>query len=349
MKILYHMPYVDALNAGRTIYNGYKNAFIDLGHGFETLTAEDDFSRIMDQFTPDIFMTCLGRYYLRYTDLEAIKKHKFRGMKVWVNTPFWRSPIKRSRLNENPGLANDKKLTGLIADGNYGDFYYNSCEQDDPRMEDFTLKTGCPHISLPLAADKIVLDGRKQNWFLADIAYVGTYLPEKRSFFKKAIFPLAKQYRLSIYGQDWTTADRIRGILQKFGQYYHLSFLKNLRKPRLRLADEGHIYASATVSINVHEAYQKKFGGECNERTFKVPLCNGFQITDDVACIRKYFQEDKEIVIARDDDDYIEKLRYYLKNPQKRDAIIKAGKKRVLAEHTYHHRVETILRRSLSA
>jgi spore maturation protein CgeB len=84
------------------------------------------------------------------------------------------------------------------------------------------------------------------------------------------------------------------------------------------------------------------FGGDCNERTFKIPLCDGFEISDDVACIRKYFKED-EIVVAKDKNDWYEKIEFYIKNPDMRLKIIEKGKQRVLADHTYHCRAKQIL------
>lgn len=340
---MYHIPYPDALNAGRTICNGYRNAFLDMGHEFRPLTAEENYKNEMDLFQPDILFTCLGNYFLRYTDITSLRRHKSRGMKVFVNTPFWISPINRTRINENSSLKSNRKLVALIKSDDYGDFYYNSCEQDDPRMEGFEKETGYPHITIPLAADKIALRDCFREDFSADISYVGTFLPEKRGFFRETIYPLKKEYNVRIYGQDWNTADRITGFMQKIGQYFGLPLLKTLRRPRLSFEDEGYIYASSVVSINVHEEYQRKFGGECNERTFKIPLCNGFEITDNVRCISDYFQKDEEIIVARDNEDFTDKIRYYLRRPEKRNDIIQKGRDRVLREHTYHNRVGYIL------
>ena len=110
------------------------------------------------------------------------------------------------------------------------------------------------------------------------------------------------------------------------------------------MSDERKIYNSSVISINVHEEYQRKFGGDCNERTFKIPLAGGFEISDDVACLKKYFKEGEEIVIAKDKKDWFEKINYYMKNPEKRNTIIEAGKQRVLKEHTYKNRVEQMIR-----
>ncbi len=343
MKILYHIPSLHTIYAGRTIYAGYKHAFEDLGHEFVTLTASDAQTETFERESPDILITALTPYHLKYLDLQAVAKQRAKGMKVFVNMPFWNSPMSRLRINESPSLSENTEAVALIRAGTFGDAYYNVCEQGDERMGGFEKITGYVHHTIPLAADKFLHFPEYTERFKADIAYIGTYLPEKREFIREAVFPLSKRYDLKLYGQDWTLYDRGRGFAQKVGQYFNIPYLQSLQKPKLELEDERRVYTSSVISINIHEEYQKKFGGDCNERTFKIPACGGFEITDDVACIRKYFKEGEEIVIASNKDEWFQKIDYYIKNPEKRLPIIEAGRKKVLAEHTYHNRVKQML------
>lgn len=345
MKALYHIPSLDNIYAGRTIFNGYKNAFTDLGHEFLPLTADDSFVEVVQNFQPDIFITSLNSLYLRYLDLDALKKARQQGLKVAVNIPFWQSPLSKLRVNESGSLADNEAHLKLIKSDNYGDIYFNSLAQSDPRMDGFSRGTGRPYLTVPLAADKIVLAaGKYQEKFKSDIAYIGTYLPEKRAFFKRYVFPLRRKYSLKLYGQDWSFYDRLLGLTSKVGQYYNIKSLAAIQKPKLQLTDEADIYVSSQISINVHEDYQKKFGGDCNERTFKIPFCGGFEITDNVACIGDYLKDGVEVVIAKNKDDWYDKINYFLTHPAQRGKIIAAGKRRVEKEHTYHNRVEQIIK-----
>lgn len=343
-KILYHMPFLGTLSAYRTIYNGYKNAFLDLGHEFSTLTSEDDLKQKLNKINPDIFITNGHYYYQKFIDYEILKEHRKKGLKVFTNIAFWDSPISKSRINEAPSLKDDSKTLELIKSGLLGDFFLSTSEQDDTRMEGFKKNTGYDFYTIPLAADKISLKYRFEEKFKADISFIGTNLPQKRLYFKEYLFPLAKKYDLKLYGQDWTLEDMSRGFIQKIGQYFNIKELKNLRKPSLKLEDEGLIYFSSTISVNLHEDYQRKYGGDCNERTFKIPLCEGFEITDSVSCIKRYFKEGEEMVIAENKKDWFEKIEYYLKNPEKRLQIVKKGKIRAEQDHTYHNRVKSILK-----
>lgn len=345
MKILYQAN-VNTIYAGRTIYHGYKHAFEDLGFTFKPFnTGQEQLEKVLKDYRPDIFITGLNNYTLKYVDLELLTKYRKKNLKVFVNIPFWRSPFSRTRINESSGLKDNEQFVFLIKQNKFGDVYFNSCEQDDARMDGFAKDTGRKYHTIPLAADKnLINSGSRDSRFTADLSYVGTYLPTKRVFFNNIIFPLKKFYTLKLYGQDWTLADRSLGWLQRFGQYFNIPFLRSVQKPKLELEDEAKIYASSKICINIHEDYQQKFGGDCNERTFKIPLFGGFEITDNVSCIKKYFKEGEEIIIAENKNDWFEKIRYYIDNPEKRLPIIEAGQKKVLAEHTYHNRVEQMVK-----
>ena len=296
MKVLYQIPSLNNIYAGRTIFNGYKNAFIELGHQFHPLTSEDDFQSVCDSFHPDIFITSLNQYNLKFIDLEVLNAMRRSGLIVLVNTPLFHSPMSKFRVNENKSLSKNFEYLELIKSGCYGDVYFNSCEQDDQRMEGFSEITGYSCHTIPLAADKTINFHDYDAKFYADVSYIGTYLPEKRNFFKETIFPLQHINNVQLYGQDWTLCDRLMGAFQKTLHYVNFPLLKSIQKPKLQLSDERKIYSTSTISINVHEEYQKFFGGDCNERTFKIPLCGGFQIVDNVECIKKYFTPDSEII-----------------------------------------------------
>lgn len=345
MKIIYHMPSLDSIYAYRTIYHGYKNAFEDLGHQFFTLTADNDLAEMLVQVRPDIFITSSHFYHQKYLDLALLKKYRDQGMVLFTKIGFWNAPQSlKFQLNEPGSLRTDRRIVENIKNNLLGDIYFTVVEPDDERMTGFKEETGRTFETIPLAADKLIMQADYDAKFAADISYIGTYLPAKSGSFTDYLFPLRQKYHLKIYGQDWTRWDRILGKIQRAGQFFNLPYLRALQKPKLHLTDEAKIYSSSTVSVNIHESHQRQLGGDCNERTFKIPLCGGFEITDDVACIRKYFKDNEEIIIAQDKNDWFEKIAYYLAHPEERRAISAAGRQRVLRDHTYHNRVNQIIK-----
>lgn len=343
MKILYHHPNPDTIYANRTIYNGFRNAFLDLGHEFQAFTANDTMRETFDRFQPDIFITSSHFLYQKYLDFELLRSYRERGTFVLTKIDFWHSPMGKLRINEAKSMKDDTKTIGMIKDGLLGDAFFHVVEQGDDRMDGFSQSTGFPYHTIPLAADKMVLGTHHiEERYRADVSFIGTYLPQKKDFCDERLFPLREKFDTRIYGQDWTFLDRNLGFVQKVGQYFNIPGIKSLRKPKLKLEDEGNIYRSSLISVNIHEDYQRKYGGDCNERTFKVPLCGGFEISDEVACIRKYFRAD-EMVIANSSKDWFEKIDYFIRHPEDRIPYIEKGRARVLLDHTYHNRANTII------
>lgn len=314
-----------------------------MGHEFRPFTADDNLADLLESYRPDIFITASHHYYRKYLDFDLLRRFRDEGLFVLVKIDFWNSPISAMRINEARSLKDDKSAIELIASGAMGDAFFHVLEQNDQRMEGFKKITGHDYHTIPLAADKTLLRPDYDKRFTADISYVGSNLPDKRNFFKQYVFPLGRTHALRIYGQDWTHMDRALGWIQRGGQYLNIKYLAKIRKPKLALEDEARIYASSVVSINVHEEYQRVYGGDCNERTFKIPLCGGFEVVDNVACIKKYFDAGKEMIVAENNIEWSEMVEYYLNNPDERLPIIEAGRQRVLRDHTYHNRAEQII------
>jgi len=79
-------------------------------------------------------------------------------------------------------------------------------------------------------------------------------------------------------------------------------------------------------------------------RNFEIPGSGGFLLTSDADNLTDYYQDGKEIVIYKDIDDMINKIKYYLEHNQERERIAKAGYERTLREHTYEKRFNNIFK-----
>jgi spore maturation protein CgeB len=342
VKIAYHYPAEHTIYAQRTIYHGFKHAFADLGHEFLTYGPSDDLAEFMDHHQPDLFITASHFFYRKQLDYRLLRAYRDRGMTLLTKVDFWTSPLAH-RVNEARSMSEDMVVRRLIADGLLGDHFFSVVEQGDRRMDGFEQATGMPFATVPLAADRTLLPAELDPRFECDVAYVGTWLPAKQRFFEQALYPLRDLCDVRILGQDWSRIERLIGVAQRAGQYFNLPGLRSLQRPTMTLTDELSVYRSAQISVNVHEEYQRQFGGDCNERTFKIPLAGGFEVTDGVACISRYFEPGSEIVIATDPADWREKVLHYLRHPEERLRIIEAGRARALRDHTYHNRAQALI------
>ena len=72
-------------------------------------------------------------------------------------------------------------------------------------------------------------------------------------------------------------------------------------------------------------------------------MAGGFQLLDSILPeIQDYYEFGKEVVPFDDEQDCVEKLRYYLAHPEERLEIVHAAQQRTLKEHTYANRVVSI-------
>jgi spore maturation protein CgeB len=99
-------------------------------------------------------------------------------------------------------------------------------------------------------------------------------------------------------------------------------------------------YQCVAVNLNL-TSLQMKNG--LNQRIFDVPAAGAFLLTDDKEALWELFARD-EVVTFRTVEEAQEKMAYYLKYPETRRRVATRARERVLAQHTYGHRVQVIER-----
>ena len=88
--------------------------------------------------------------------------------------------------------------------------------------------------------------------------------------------------------------------------------------------------------------------GSCPQikgRNFEVPGCKGFLLTDRVPDLDHYFQPAVEVGVFGDQQDLVQKVRFYLENEDQRNRIAARGYARCLREHTWDHRLHALFDR----
>lgn len=77
-------------------------------------------------------------------------------------------------------------------------------------------------------------------------------------------------------------------------------------------------------------------------RTFEVPACGGFLMTQPAEDLADYLEPGVDCATFGNFDELVERVRYYLNNEPERRAIAEHGYQRTLAEHTYQARFNAI-------
>ncbi len=99
-------------------------------------------------------------------------------------------------------------------------------------------------------------------------------------------------------------------------------------------------YPLSDVNFN---CTSKQMKGAVNQRVFDVPAAGAFLLTDHRRQMELLFEPGREVAVYHDPEEIPALLERCLADPELRRAIAGAGRRRVLAEHTYEHRLSAML------
>jgi len=112
------------------------------------------------------------------------------------------------------------------------------------------------------------------------------------------------------------------------------------------------IVRQSVISLNfgdsdwVMKGFRPHRNRQIKARVFEVPGYGGFLMTQGAENLEMFFNPGEEIVLFDDIDDLVEKIRYFLNNPEARDAIATAGHARTAREHIYDNRFKSLFDRA---
>ncbi len=145
----------------------------------------------------------------------------------------------------------------------------------------------------------------------------------------------------------YVLAGKIKSILVRDKKLIDSSPFLSI-KNNLSFEDMNSAYSNYALSLNVlalrNTYYLNKPVHKLHLRTFEIPMCAGLELVSYNEELAEYFTAD-EMVFFRDNDEMIDKVKFFLK-PQNeslcRRMKIQARKKAV-NEHSWHRRFEVIL------
>ena len=112
--------------------------------------------------------------------------------------------------------------------------------------------------------------------------------------------------------------------------------------PRLDYyADLPRFYPMSRVSLNCTSRQMK---GAVNQRVFDVPACGGFVLTDRREQLERLFEPGREVLTYAGPEEIPGLVERLLADEPLRRGISRAARARILAEHTYEHRLTGLLR-----
>lgn len=154
---------------------------------------------------------------------------------------------------------------------------------------------------------------------------------EANRMYRKCTFSSFSDVKLALFGDDYwpKLVSPVSGNYTFFPEFsYYDDTLESL-------------YRTSKISLNCSSA---QMANASNQRVFDVPAAGGFLLTDNRAQLADLFDPDKEIATYGCIEELGEMMEKYLSDRQEANRITHAARKRILHEHTYMHRVRSMLR-----
>lgn len=207
-------------------------------------------------------------------------------------------------------------------------------------LEEKLDRLGANHSRLPMAAHPpmhrpLELTPDERERYGAVLGFMGAGYPNRVAAFTR-LAERGLEFRL--WGDGWPA----RGILAE---------RRAEGGRRLESAEVTKVYNACDMVLNLHSSPRADQGvGQndfVNPRTFEVPACGGFMLVDRVQGLDALLAPGREVAVFSNEDQLLEMAAYYRDRPELRDRMARAARRRVLNEHTYYHRMETVLTRCL--
>lgn len=187
---------------------------------------------------------------------------------------------------------------------------------------------------LPQAADiethvPLNNNGHALDFYSSDVSFMGAGYYNRQKFFLGLL-----DYNFKLWGTEWPEHSILWRYVQNNGE-------------RVSVEDTVKIFNATKININLHSSvcYEgvEPEGDFLNPRTFEIASCGAFQLVDYRSMLPQHFEVNNEIICYSTLEEAREKINHYLHHPSQRQKIAEQGRNRVIAEHSFEHRMKQML------
>jgi spore maturation protein CgeB len=173
------------------------------------------------------------------------------------------------------------------------------------------------HSPVPVSAADIAKYG-------SDLSFLGTYERQRALTLSQL-----KEFRLRIWGSDWHKAEKELGLG------------RSIEHRAVYCKEMSRVLNASKVNL----AFLRKANRDRHDqRTFEIPACGGFELSERTEEVLTYFEEGKEIECFGSIEELKEKAAYYIKHEEARRSIASAGLARVRrSSYSYTDYIRIIL------
>ncbi|MER3396003.1 MAG: hypothetical protein C4318_00845 [Acidimicrobiia bacterium] len=171
-------------------------------------------------------------------------------------------------------------------------------------------------------------DDSTRNRFACDIIHYGNAYPSKVRFLERLF---AKGYDLKLYGRSFPSW--LRSPLESVWS-----------KEYLEGSTKAVAVRSAKICLNMLHYGEIE---AANARLFEAAGCGAFQLVEWRRSMDDLFEHGKEVVYYQSFSELEKMIEYWLPREEERRRIGDAASRRAHAEHTYEHRLRSLMERAL--
>jgi spore maturation protein CgeB len=184
---------------------------------------------------------------------------------------------------------------------------------------------------LPMACDlqhhhPVSLSPEEMKRYGHDIVFVGSYYPNRWAILKELT-----GFSVGIYGPHWNT------VRPEWPAGFSLHDVHLPPSEWLRL------YCAAKIVIVVHYQDDQYPCYQASPKVFETLAAGCFVLVDRQKDVFTLFRDNEHLVGFDDATDLRKKIAYYLEHGEERQRIACNGRRFVIENHTYLHRVKTVM------
>jgi SAM-dependent methyltransferase len=178
-----------------------------------------------------------------------------------------------------------------------------------------------------------------------DVVFCGSINPSQHMVRGQILEEMVRQSRSSAGGFSLryhlnAAPGTLSPILREVdsGPVFGREMLKATRRGRLTVDIRGNIRNGAIGDPTLRKDFDLARNETMNMRIFEATGCGVFLLAEHYDNVREYFRSGWEIETFRDAQEMFDKIRFYLRHPDLREAIARRGQERCLRDHSMARR-----------
>lgn len=165
--------------------------------------------------------------------------------------------------------------------------------------------------------------------YCSEICFVASPYPNRVNLLKDL-----HGFDIALWGPGWAEIEHLRHLARGNGSL-------------VTSREENLIINGAKIGLNIHSTLDSEDSitqsDFLNPRVFTIAACGTFQLVDEHELLADIFQNGKEVATYHDPASLKSQITYFMKNREDRERMARNASERVLAEHTYQHRIHRLL------